>query len=70
MEFDPLRDEAIEYASCLLQADVLVELHVFPGTFHGSHIVATAQITLRAASEEIPVFLRALGLDGVSSLDG
>jgi acetyl esterase len=65
MEFDPLRDEAIAYAARLLEAGVSVELHVFPGTFHGSHIVATAQITRRAAAEEVTVFRRALGLDGV-----
>ena len=69
MEFDPLRDEAIAYAARLLAAGVSVELHVLPGTFHGSHIVATAQISRRAAAEEITVFLRALGLDGIGSPD-
>ena len=36
MEFDPLRDEAIHYALRLLEAGVSVELHSYPGTFHGS----------------------------------
>ena len=36
MEFDPLRDEGILYALRLLQAGVSVELHSYPGTFHGS----------------------------------
>jgi acetyl esterase len=34
-ELDPLRDEAIEYASRLLRAGVPAELHVYPGTCHG-----------------------------------
>lgn len=34
-ELDPLRDEAIDYASRLLQAGVSTELHVYPGTCHG-----------------------------------
>jgi acetyl esterase/lipase len=35
-EFDPLRDEGIEYAQRLIQAGVATELHHYPGTFHGS----------------------------------
>jgi acetyl esterase len=35
-EFDPLRDEGIEYARRLIQAGVTTELHHYPGTFHGS----------------------------------
>ena len=38
-ENDPLRDEGIIYALRLLQAGVSVELHQFPGTFHGSALV-------------------------------
>jgi len=33
-EFDPNRDEAIDYAQRLLHAGVPVELHQWPGTFH------------------------------------
>lgn len=35
-EFDPLRDEGLEYASRLIRAGVPTELHHYPGTFHGS----------------------------------
>jgi acetyl esterase len=34
-ELDPLRDEAIDYASRLLRAGVATELYVVPGTCHG-----------------------------------
>jgi acetyl esterase/lipase len=34
-ELDPLRDEAIGYATSLLRAGVATELHVIPGTCHG-----------------------------------
>ncbi|ORW00308.1 alpha/beta hydrolase [Mycobacterium kyorinense] len=34
-ELDPLRDEALDYATRLLSAGVATELHVFPGTCHG-----------------------------------
>ena len=33
---DPLRDEAIDFARRLLEAGVPVELHVYPGAFHGA----------------------------------
>ena len=63
MEFDPLRDEGIQYALKLLAAGVSVELHSYPGTFHGSAIVTTAAITRREGAERITVLRRALGLD-------
>ncbi|MGV0870859.1 alpha/beta hydrolase [Mycolicibacterium sp. XJ879] len=34
-DLDPLRDEAIDYATRLLRAGVATELHVFAGTCHG-----------------------------------
>lgn len=35
-ECDLLRDEGIQYAQRLMQAQVQTELHVYPGAFHGS----------------------------------
>jgi acetyl esterase len=62
-EEDPLRDEGILYALALLQAGVSVELHQFPGTFHGSTLVATAHISKRANKESIIALRRALGVE-------
>lgn len=51
MEFDPLRDEGIQYAMRLLEHGVSVELHQFPGTFHGSSLMGTAEVSQRAMQE-------------------
>ncbi|HUC06261.1 MAG TPA: alpha/beta hydrolase [Acidimicrobiales bacterium] len=61
-EQDPLRDEGILYALRLLQAGVSVELHQFPGTFHGSALVGNAAISKRAREEGMVVLRRALGV--------
>jgi acetyl esterase/lipase len=63
MEYDPLRDEGILYALKLMAAGVQVELHSFPGTFHGSAMVTSAAVTMREAAERFVVLRRALGLE-------
>ena len=63
-ENDPLRDEGITYAQRLLQAGVSVELHQFPGTFHGSAVVTTAAVSRRAQRESTLVLRQALGVEG------
>jgi acetyl esterase/lipase len=57
MEFDPLRDEGILYALRLMEAGVQVELHSYPGTFHGSSLVTSAAIS-RRANDELLIALR------------
>jgi acetyl esterase len=62
MAFDPLRDEGIAYGLALLAAGVPVELHLFPGTFHGSTLIEGAAISKREITERVAVLRRALGV--------
>lgn len=62
MQFDPLRDEGLDYARALLAAGVTVELHLFPGTFHGSAVIEHARISQRELAEEVQVLQHALSL--------
>jgi acetyl esterase/lipase len=59
-EFDPNRDEAIGYALGLLQAGVSVEVHQWPGTFHGSQAILSADISQRQITELTAALRRAL----------
>ena len=63
MEFDPLRDEGVQFAVRLMQAGVQTELHCFPGTFHGSFMVPKAEISKREADEMLKVIRRGLKCD-------
>ncbi|MFD1933144.1 MULTISPECIES: alpha/beta hydrolase [Nonomuraea] len=59
-EFDPLRDEGIAYALRLLEAGVPVELHQWPGTFHGSQAILSAEVSQRQFAELATALRRAL----------
>jgi acetyl esterase len=61
MELDPLRDEGITYALRMLGAGVSVELHSFPGTFHGALLVQDAAVCKRIAAEQVIALCRGLG---------
>ena len=58
-EFDPNRDEAIDYTLRLLQAGVLVELHQWPGTFHGSQAILSAAVSQQQIAELLAVLRHA-----------
>ncbi len=60
MEFDPLRDEGILYAMKQMAAGVAVELHAYPGTFHGSSLISEAAVSRRQQSEMLDVLRRGL----------
>lgn len=59
--FDPLRDEGINYAQRLTQAGVATELHLYPGTFHGSSgVFPQAAISQRIDADYTAAIRRAL----------
>ncbi|MGW3322787.1 alpha/beta hydrolase [Streptomyces virginiae] len=59
-EFDPLRDENIDYAVRLMRAGVPVELHQWPGTFHGSQAITSAEVSQRQSAALVGALRRAL----------
>ncbi|MFF3641638.1 alpha/beta hydrolase [Streptomyces sp. NPDC002564] len=59
-EFDPNRDEDIAYAQRLLQSGVSVELHQWPGTFHGSQSILSAEVSQRQIAKVGDALRRAL----------
>lgn len=61
-EFDPLRDEGIEYARRLIAAGVPTGIHQFAGTFHGFDEAAPgAAISRQALGEQCSALLRGCG---------
>jgi acetyl esterase len=60
-EFDPNRDDDIDYAQRLMQAGVQVELHQFPGTFHGSQVISSADVSQRQLGELAAALRRGVG---------
>lgn len=51
---DPFRDESVDFAAALLRCGVAVELHLWPGCWHGfDHIVLNATISRRAVAARL-----------------
>ena len=60
-ELDPLRDEAINYALELIKSGVAVELHTYPGAYHGFDVaVPYAEISQRALGDQARAIRKAL----------
>ncbi|MDB5082010.1 MAG: hypothetical protein JWP00_3934 [Chloroflexi bacterium] len=57
-ELDLMRDENIDYASRLLQAGVGVELHIFPGAFHGFELYSPDSLLGQRALQEYGAVLK------------
>ncbi|GAA1405034.1 esterase [Glutamicibacter uratoxydans] len=59
-QFDPLRDEGLEFARRLAQANVPTEAHLYAGTFHASAALAPqAEVSIRQLQDLTAAFARA-----------
>jgi acetyl esterase len=64
MEVDPLRDDNIAYAVRMMHAGVSVELHSFPGAFHGSvELVPDSDNSTRILRELVAATARGLHIE-------
>ena len=59
-EFCPNRDEDLDYALRLLRAGVPTEVHQWPGTFHGSQVILSAEVSQRQVAELVAALRRGL----------
>jgi acetyl esterase/lipase len=50
---DLFLEENVAYAMRLTEAGVPVELHVYPGAFHGSDLVSAARLTQKHARDQV-----------------
>jgi acetyl esterase len=59
--YDPLRDEGIDYARRLVESGVPTELHLYPGTFHGSGgALPAAAVSRRMRADALGALKRGL----------
>jgi len=61
-EFDPLRDEGLDYAVRLIQAGVPTDVRHYSGTFHGSHMIKSA-VSDRMIADQTNALRRGLHID-------
>jgi acetyl esterase len=61
-EFDPVRDDALAFAAALTAAGVATELHLYPGTYHGSFKYLGASVSQRAEAQRLAFLTRVLAL--------
>jgi acetyl esterase len=61
-EFDPARDDALAFGAALATAGVPTELHLYPGTYHGSFKDLSASVSRRAETERLAFLTRVLAL--------
>jgi acetyl esterase/lipase len=59
---DLFLEENLEYARRLTRAGVPVELHVYPGVFHGADMVAEARLTKKHARDQLEALRAAFAL--------
>jgi acetyl esterase/lipase len=57
---DLFLDEDLDYATRLMRAGVPVELHVYPGAFHGFQLAPKARVTIAAERDSLESLRRAL----------
>lgn len=63
-DLDLFLDEDVAYASALARAGVPVELHVYPGAFHGSvNYASRSRLSRRWLADERNALARALGVE-------
>jgi acetyl esterase/lipase len=57
---DMFVDECLAYTTRLTRAGVPVELHVYPGCFHGFKMASAASVTQRAEEDNMRALRKAL----------
>jgi acetyl esterase/lipase len=61
-EFDPVRDDALAFGAALAAAGVATELHLYPGTYHGSFKSLGARVSQRAEAQRLAFLARVLAI--------
>jgi acetyl esterase len=61
-EFDPVRDDALAFGAALTAAGVATELHLYPGTYHGSSKYLEARVSQRTEAQRLAFLAQVLAL--------